>query len=207
MKEYLLRSFLLTMLILLTACFGVEEPIISSAQAVAIPSGAGIYSSIDNESGEKKSLTLSRLNNTTFAYSASSKGKGDSFNAIVRFLGVGNGKYIAQIKTTDDDGLTIMVAKAEAARIVFSQFDEDQFSKILTKSNIILIKKTGLFADHSKANEKIRKLQEAHATYAVETFGIKLFGDKNKILTVTQELAKNTDFNADEDSIVFTRKK
>ncbi len=205
-KTQTFRFLLLSSMLFFAACFSVEEPIISSAQAVAIPSGAGIYSSIDKKSGEEKILMLTRLDSTSFSYGASSKDKDGSFNAIVRFLRVGNGKYIVQIETTDDDALTIMVAKADAKTIVFSHFDETQFSKILTIHNITLVKKIGLFADHSKANEQIKKLRDAQATFAVETFGIKLFGDQNEILAVTQELAKSTDFNADEDSIVFTRK-
>ena len=190
-----IRSLLLLPLLLLFAgCFGVETAIITRSDAVAVPIEAGTFTTIDKETKEKHALIITRIKGEAVSYRVVNKEGEEDFRAVVHFTSVSPNKYVAQIKTDDDDQLMIMAAFARRDKIIIAPLDSDKFAVLLQRSKVETIKKTTLFADHSKANQRIEELQNKGAIFAVETFGFQLHGEPKAILNLASEMVKIADF-------------
>lgn len=198
--------FIISLLLLfLTGCFEVDRPIIADSSAAALPGGPGIFLTNDKESGEEKTLHITKSAGGGHSYLIKGNDKDGDFEGNIKLLQTDAAHFVVQIHTPKDNTYLIFAAKIDAKTIALVELDKEDFKTILQSVGISTIKKIA-FGDNTDKDAQIAKLEAANETFAVDLFGFKLYGDADKMLSVAKEMVRVADYSAGKESILLKRK-
>ncbi|MCC2113841.1 MAG: hypothetical protein KDJ16_17525 [Hyphomicrobiales bacterium] len=183
----IIRAILLIAVILpLSGCFLVHEPILTAEDGDPLPGGPGKFRLTKDAEAELE-ITIVQRPGSGHEYAITDPAKPEESASLLVFARLKDGLYLVQAKEERDTAeFVILAATADEKTIRFHEIEDEAIRNRLAERGAPVIKMSFLDPDPEKV-ARVAELKKERRLFAIDRVGLTLFGDRRKIARLAGE--------------------